>query len=102
MSALITAVVVAAVGTGYSIYAGERNAKMQKQAQADAKKAALKAEGQADEAMNAQNMALPDTASMMSSAMLSGKAGASGTLLTGAKGVDKSKLELQRNTLLGG
>jgi len=51
---------------------------------------------------NAQNMSLPDTGAMMSSAMLSGKAGQSGTMLTGAKGIDKNKLELQRNTLLGG
>lgn len=106
MSAGISAVgwALIAVSSASAIYSAQQNRKsqdLQKQAQADAKRAALKAEGQADEAMNAQNMALPDTNAMMSSAMLSGKAGASGTMLTGAKGVDKSKLELQRNTLLG-
>lgn len=106
MSAGISAVgwALIAVSSASAIYSAQQQKKsqaLQRDAQADAKRAALKAESQADEAMNAQNMAMPDTASMMSAAMLSGKAGASGTMLTGAKGVDKSKLELQRNVLLG-
>lgn len=91
----------AVASLAYSVYSGERSATAQKKAQADAKRTALKAESQADQAMNAQNMSLPDTAAMTSSAMLSGKAGASGTMLTGPGGVDKSKLSLQRKTLLG-
>lgn len=56
---------------------------------------------QADEDINRANMKSPDTAAMMSDAMLTGKQGASGTLLTGAQGVT-DKLKLNKTTLLGG
>lgn len=67
----------------------------------ESKKQAQQTLKQADEATNAANMKSPDTAAMLSSAMLSGRSGQSGTMLTGPQGVDKSKLNLQRNTLLG-
>ena len=55
----------------------------------------------ADEATNAQSMKSPDTNAMMSAAMMSGKSGVSGTMLTGSQGVEKDKLNTKRSTLLG-
>lgn len=89
----------------YSSNKSNQNAKKAYALQADANKQAeanaLSQEKAADEASNAANMKTPDTAAMMSSAMLSGKAGASGTMLTGAQGVKKDKLGLSKSNLLG-
>jgi hypothetical protein len=91
--------------SAYSAYSQNQNAKkamaQQESAQRQAEQNALKQEKAADEASNAANMKSPDTAAMMSSAMLSGKSGQSGTMLTGAQGVTKDKLGVQKNTLLG-
>lgn len=102
--ALVAAGVSAAIGL-YSAYSSNKNAKASLSQQEKAqRKAEANAQAQAqaaDEASNAANMKMPDTAAMMSSAMLSGKAGQSGTMLTGPQGVKKDKLGLQKNTLLG-
>lgn len=91
--------------SAYSAYSSNKNAKAaMAQQQKAQKKAEQNAQAQAqaaEEASNAANMKMPDTAAMMSSAMLSGKAGQSGTMLTGPQGVKKDKLGLQKNTLLG-
>lgn len=99
--ALGIAAAAAVVGTGYSIYNGERAASAQSDAQNQAKDAATKQEQQADQAMNKANQKKPDTASALSSAQQSGKAGASGTMLTGPAGVDPNQLSLGKSTLLG-
>ena len=67
------------------------------QVQANADKTAKAA----DEATNRANQKNPDTAAILSAAQQSGKAGASGTMLTGPTGVDVSTLQLGKNTLLG-
>ncbi|KAA3649386.1 MAG: hypothetical protein DWQ11_18765 [Proteobacteria bacterium] len=80
---------------------GRRQEKQTKKSMAQAQANADKQASQAEQDLNAANMKTPDTAAMMSSAMLSGKAGAAGTMLTGPQGVNRNKLELQRSTLLG-
>jgi hypothetical protein len=55
----------------------------------------------ADEAMNRANQKRPNTRALMDDAAQQGKTGASGTMLTGAQGVDPSSLTLGRSTLLG-
>lgn len=100
-AAVYTLAAVAAAGTAYSVYEGERSAAAQERAQNQAKESALKQEQQADQAMNKANQKKPDTASALSSAQQSGKAGASGTMLTGPTGVDPNQLSLGKSTLLG-
>jgi hypothetical protein len=98
-------IAASAATTVYSTQQSSKNAKktlaQQESAQNDARKAAMQQEQAADEANNQANMKSPDTGAMMSAAMMSGKAGVSGTMLTGAQGVDKDKLKTGRSTLLG-
>lgn len=105
MSGTITAYVALAAIAGYGAVSSNKNAKKslaaQNDAQKEARQQALAQEKAADEASNAQNMKSPDTNAMMSAAMMSGKSGVSGTMLTGAQGVDKDKLNTKRSTLLG-
>lgn len=99
ISAAGWAAIGAIAGTGVSAYNGQQQNKASKQMYDLAKANADKAESQAEEQLNAANMKTPDTASMLSSAMLTGKGGASGTMLTGPGGVGKTST--QRKTLLG-
>jgi hypothetical protein len=103
MSFGISAAGWAAIGsvasTGVAAYNGNQQNKAAKKAYDLAMANADKQEAQYDEALNAANMKTPDTASMLASAMLTGKGGASGTMLTGSGGV--GKLGTQRKTLLG-
>lgn len=110
MSGATTAVLATAavVGTAYSIYSGERAADAQQSAQNQAKSqaeqqaaAADKAAAAADQAQNKANQKRPDTSAILSAAGQAGKAGESGTLLTGPLGVNSSQLNLGKNTLLG-
>lgn len=55
----------------------------------------------ADENMNRALQKRPNTARIQDEAAQAGKAGASGTMLTGSQGIDPSKLQLGRNSLLG-
>lgn len=55
----------------------------------------------ADENMNRATQKRPNTARIVDEASQAGKAGASGTMLTGSQGVDPSTLTLGKNTLLG-
>lgn len=102
MSWAITAVVVAAVGTGYSIYSGERAASQQAAAQRQAKAQAAADTKAADEANNRVNQKDPNTNALLSAAKQAGKLGGASTLLTGPTGIDTSSLSLGRSTLLGG
>jgi multidrug efflux pump subunit AcrA (membrane-fusion protein) len=96
---LIAATVASA---GVSYYNGQQQAKGQKAALDQAKASAQAQAKQAEMDANRANMAMPDTAAMMSEAMLSGRSGQSGTLLTGPSGINLDTLKLSRNTLLGG
>lgn len=71
--------------------------KASKQAQANAQKQ----EKAADEATNRANTKRADTGAALDSATQAGKAGASGTMLTGPQGIDPAALNLGKNTLLG-
>lgn len=99
--ALGIAAAAAVVGTGYSIYNGERQASAQSDAQNQAKKQAEDQAKQADQAMNKANQKSPDTSAILSAVQQSGKSGASGTMLTGPTGIDSSSLTLGKSTLLG-
>lgn len=96
------ALAVAAVGTGYSIYSGEKAADAQADAQKQAKKQAEATATAAEQATNAANKKKPDTNAILSAAMQASKAGVSGTMLTGSKGVSNSQLTLGKSSLLGG
>lgn len=94
-------VVTAAVVGGAQVYEGEKNRKMQDEANKRAMAAAGKQNKLAEEANNRANARQPDAAAMLSGAMTSGKAGQSGTMLTSPAGIDPTKLLLGKTTLLG-
>ena len=102
MSGAITAVAVgSAISAVASIYSGNKQAKAQKNAMAQAQANADKQATAAEQAANAANQKRPDTNAILDAATQSGRAGVSGTMLTGAQGVDKNAMALGRNTLLG-
>lgn len=101
MSFAIAAVAISAIGVGYSIYSGEKNAKAQASAQAQSQANAQSQAALADQANNAANQKRPDTSSILSAASQAGRAGVSGTMLTGPTGIDPNSLTLGKSTLLG-
>lgn len=101
-SLAIAALAVAAAGTSYSIYSGEKQAAAQEKAQGQAKEAALKQESMADQANNKANQKKPDISAIMSAAQQASKTGGSSTMLTGPGGIDPSALQLGKTSLLGG
>lgn len=88
-------------GTAYSVYSGQKQASAQKEAQAQATKTANDQATAADQAMNAANQKRPDTNAILDAATQAGRGGVSGTMLTGAAGVDKNSMALGKSTLLG-
>lgn len=92
----------AVAATAYTVYAGERAASAQADAQNRAREAAAKQEKAADEATNRANQKRPDTMAILDAAAQAGKGGGAGTMLTGPQGVDPAALQLGKNTLLGG
>lgn len=106
VSAIVGAMVV---GTGYSIYSGERAASQQKQAlrkqagaQEQARMEARSQQRQSDEAMGRAQRKTPDTGGILAAASQAAQGGPSSTMLTGPMGVDPNALSLGKNTLLGG
>lgn len=87
--------------TAYQMYEGNKANQQQRSAQRQALAQSQQAAAAADEANNKANQKRPDAAGALASAMLSGKGGASGTMLTGPSGVDPSALTLGKSTLLG-
>lgn len=115
-----TAMAVASiVGTGYSIYSGERAAdaaekaakqqqaiqkqslQQQQTAQQEAKTAAEKQAKTSEETMNAATRKNPDVSNIMAAAEATQQGGVGSTMLTGATGVDPNDLKLNKSTLLG-
>ncbi|NBW18254.1 MAG: hypothetical protein EBR82_60800 [Caulobacteraceae bacterium] len=99
----------AAAGTGYAIYAGERGAKMQKEAMSQQRQAQDASAAQArsqqrrsQQAMAAANRAEPAVADIMGRAAAEAGGGPSSTMLTGPMGVNPQDLQLGRTSLLGG
>lgn len=92
---------VAAAGTVASVVQGDKARSSQNKANDAAKAAAQTNAQQADEANNRANGKSPDSAASMAANILAGKAGQSGTMLTGPQGIDPTQLTLGKNTLLG-
>ena len=103
MSGGATAVMAAAAVAGAAIsYAnGQEQKKAAEKARQQAEANAKKQEKAADEATNRANTKRADTGAALDSATQAGKAGASGTMLTGPQGIDPAALNLSKNTLLG-
>lgn len=103
MSGATTAVLVgtAVAGAAVSYYNGQEQKKAAESAQRQAQANADKQEKAADQATNRANQKKPDTGAILDAANQAGKGGASGTMLTGAQGIDPSTLALGKNTLLG-
>ena len=99
-AAPIIAAVAAAVGTGYSIYSGERAAKKQSQAQAQAEKQAKEQALQAERDFNKANGKKANTAGLLQAAQQDG-GGVSSTMLTGAEGIGNDQLKLGKQNLVG-
>lgn len=70
-------------------------------AQAESKALMDKQLKAADENMNRATQKRPNTARIVDEAAQAGKAGASGTMLTGPQGVDPGAMQLGKSTLLG-
>lgn len=105
-AAVVTAVAAATAAT-YSIYAGEKAAdkqeealKNQKQAQLEAKEAAVQQQSTSEQNINKARQKSPDIAGIQQAAE-AGSRDAS-TMLTGPQGVKKEDLSLGKSTLLGG
>ena len=87
----------AVLGAFSSIQGNAQQAKAAKQARSNA----LRQEKAAEEATNRANSRRANTGAALDSALQAGRAGASGTLLTGPQGIDPNALTLGGNTLLG-
>ena len=96
------ALAIAATGTGYSIYEGERNANMQDRSQRQALANSRAAARAADEANNRANQKRPNANAILASARQAARGGMGSTLLTGPQGVNPGELSLGKSTLLGG
>jgi lysozyme family protein len=92
---------IAAAGTAASIYQGDQQRSAANKARTQAQQAATQQADQAQQDENRANQKQPDANALLSAAQQAGQQGASGTMLTGASGVDSSLLPLGRNTLLG-
>ena len=103
MSGAATAVMAAATVAGVAVAYnnGQEQKKAAEKASQQAEANAKKQEKAADEAANRANTKRADTGAALDSATQAGKAGASGTMLTGPQGIDPAALNLSKNTLLG-
>ena len=93
--------VAAVAGAAISYQSGREQKKSAEKAARQAQANAQKQEKAADEATNRTNTKRADTGAALDSATQAGKAGASGTMLTGPQGIDPAALNLGKNTLLG-
>ena len=98
-TAIIAATAVAGAAVAYN--SGQAKKKAAERAGQQAEANARKQEKAADEATNRANTKRADTGAALDSATQAGKAGASGTMLTGPQGIDPAALNLSKNTLLG-
>ena len=92
---------VAAAGTAYSIYSGERASSAQKAAAKKAQANADKQAQQAEQEINRANQKSPDVGAMLAANQQQSLSGQSGTMLTGSRGIDPNSLTLGQSTLLG-
>ena len=101
ISAAAVAAIGAAASVGVAVYNGQQQASAQKKALAQAQNNAQAQATAADQAMNKASQKTPDTRNSIDAAMSAGRGGQSGTMLTGASGIDPSSLSLGKSTLLG-
>lgn len=95
-----TAIAVGTMATT-QLYSAEKAAGAQKKAMKQAAENARLSADQADQAFNKANRKQPDTMGLLASNQQAARGGVSGTMLTGATGVDPGTLLLGKNTLLG-
>lgn len=88
--------------TVYGMYSANKASQDQRSAQRAAQRNAEATAKASDEANNRANQKSPNVLGALGAAMMSGKGGVSGTMLTGSQGVDPGALSLGRSTLLGG
>lgn len=98
----VTAAIAAVASVAGTVYNGNQQKQQAKGANYQAQQAALKQQKQAEQDLNAANKKRPDTMALLDKATQQGRAGQSGTMLTGPQGIDPSMLTLGKNTLLGG
>lgn len=91
----------AVAGAAIAYNNGQEQKKAAEKASQQAEANAKKQEKAADEATNRANTKRADTGAALDLATQAGKAGASGTMLTGPQGIDPAALNLSKNTLLG-
>ena len=94
--------VLGGIGTAMQFQQGRIAEIAQREAASKAAAAAAKQADQTDQANNRANAKQPDVTGLSSANSMAAKGGQSGTLLTGAAGVDPKTLLLGKTTLLGG
>lgn len=100
----ISASVVAAAtvaNTAYSVYSGQKSARMQKNAARTAAQQAEQQQRMAQREFNRANQKTPNVAAMMVRNRAAGGGGPGGTFLTGAGGAPVSGGMLGRTSVLG-
>lgn len=100
-TAIYVSAAVAAAAATASYVQGQKQMSAQKTATKQAKAASDLTAKQQEEATNKANKKSPDVASLMYDNMQQASGGESGTMLTGAQGVDQASLSLGKSTLLG-
>lgn len=87
---------------GYGDYEdGKQQEKATKAAYQQAQQSAMRTADRAEQEINRANQKRPNIGALLSGSSQAGRAGISGTMLTGPAGVDPNALLLGRNTLLG-
>ena len=107
---MAAAAVVAAIGSTYvAVTSANKQRKVQEKALEEQREANERAEQRAkqeversEQEYNRANRQEVNVENALDASELASKQGASGTLLTGAAGVDPNQLNLSKNTLLGG
>lgn len=100
--AIVAATAVAVAGSPtYTAYTSNKASKRQQGAQREAVAQAEKQAAQAEREFNRANAKKPNVGAIVAGNQQAGLAGQAGTMLTGPTGIDPTKLELGRNTLLG-
>lgn len=97
----IAGAVAAAAGTAATIYNGQQQQKEMKKANQQAKAASDRQLALAEQEMNKVDAKSPNVQGMRNQNAMAEGENATATMLTGAGGVDPSKLTLGKNTLLG-
>lgn len=88
-------------GGATAVYASERQASEQRQAQRQANQNAQRAADQAEQDRNRANQRKPNTSALLAAARDRAGPGAGSTFLTGPGGVDPDELTLGHQSLLG-